>query len=50
MQEYPKALYGPSGWDDIQDHVVVFDKAQEESVRKLGYDDLAKVEAKKKKK
>lgn len=45
--EYPKMLYSPAGWDDLQDHVIVFNKAQEDEVRALGYDDMAAVEAKK---
>jgi hypothetical protein len=48
MKEYPKALYGPTGWDNVSHHVIVYTPEGEKEARARGFDDMAKVEAKKK--
>lgn len=35
--EYPKSLYGPKGWGDLNDHKVAHDADQEAEWRALGY-------------
>lgn len=38
--EYPKMLYGPKGWGDLNDCQMVQDAAEEKAARKKGYADL----------
>ncbi len=38
--EYPKALYGPKGWGDLNDCVTVKDAEGEKIARAGGYGDL----------
>lgn len=38
--EYPKMLYSPKGWDDLNDCQLVFDANEEKAARKKGYTDL----------
>ena len=45
MQEYPKMLYGPRGWGDLDDCRLVLDAAEEKAAKKKGYADLATLPA-----
>jgi hypothetical protein len=45
--EYPKMLFGPAGWANTQDHVIVYSASEENATRARGYADMATVEAKK---
>jgi hypothetical protein len=38
--EYPKMLYGPKGWADLNDCQMVQDADEEKRARKKGYADL----------
>lgn len=40
MNEYPKMLYGPKGWSDLNDCQMVQDATEEKAARKKGYTDL----------
>lgn len=37
MNEYPKMLYGPKGWEDLSDMVTVLDADEEYKARADGY-------------
>lgn len=40
MSRYPLALYGPKGWDDLDDKIRALDAAQESAARARGYSTL----------
>lgn len=41
--EYPKALYGPRGWDDLDDCMTVHDEVEEIEARDAGYKTLPEI-------
>ncbi|MBN9497856.1 MAG: hypothetical protein J0H39_13955 [Alphaproteobacteria bacterium] len=43
--EYPKALYGAKGWDDLEDRRRVHNEAEESAARAEGYRTLGEIDA-----
>ena len=39
--EFPKSLYGPQGWDNLDDMVIVENADEEADERKIGYSMLS---------